>query len=177
MNFGSITSAQYSAHTAYTAQNASQSATRSAPAPQLADLPPMNLSRESLAADSAVFADNLRQRLADAGIQIPPEPVLTTGYDGRVIVANQHPDKVKIERILSEDNDLHMEFNKLSGDASLLRATEAADKFSEDYAAANGNQAATQALVDRQVAYNKAPFSMAITADGYEHIFGVRVSS
>ena len=41
----------------------------------------------------------------------------------------------------------------------------------------NGNLAATQALVDRQVAYNKAPFSMAITADGYEHIFGVRVSS
>ena len=58
--------------------------------------------RESLAQDTASFAADVRKKFVDTGVQVPPNPILSSDFQGHVRVVNQHPDKDKIEQLFKD---------------------------------------------------------------------------
>lgn len=156
-------------------------ATRTAPAaaevetppPLLQDLPPLQLLQgKDLPQATADFADDLGRLFRAAGVSVPPEPVLTMDYAGKVVVANDHPDKARIEQVFDDEPEMRNRFAELSGAHSLQRAVEGYDQFAASYASLQGNPAAQAALVRDRIAHNKAQFFMNIGADGAEPFFG-----
>lgn len=134
--------------------------------------PPLDLpTRESLTRDTASFAADIAKVFGEAGIRVPPEPVLGNDAQGHVRVANDHPDKDRIERLFEDNPELQQRYAKLSAGSSLLRAAENHNQFAAEYERLEGNLAAQSALVEATVARNKAPFYMTITAKGAETFF------
>lgn len=136
-------------------------------------LPPVSFSRESLSMDTANFAAELRKRLSARGVDLSSEAVLTSDSQGTVRVANAHPDKAKIEAEFADDPALQQQYAAISMQASLLRVTDSQENFAADYARAGNDPAAIAGLVERQIAYNQAPFSMAVGKSGQTPLFGV----
>ena len=101
--------------------------------PGLFDRMSLKFTRESLASDTANFADTLRQKLAARGVDLSVAPVLTMDDEGQVRVANNHRDKDKIEAALAEDRDLQQQFASISAQSSLLRAFDSQSVFATDY--------------------------------------------
>lgn len=168
MNVAAI--AQSSAATpAATARSAAPAATNQ---PKLLDrLPPLVLSPEALAKETASLAGDVGKKFRGLGVQTPPDPVLGTDYSGQVRVSNNHPDKEKIERLFTDNPELRDRFAKISANASVLRAAEHYGQFAQDYARLQANPAAQSALVGAEVARNKAVFQMAISATGADTFF------
>jgi hypothetical protein len=136
-------------------------------------LPPLQLpSKAALTQESANFADNFNAQLQQAGIQVPPEVVLTSDVQGHIRVANNHPDSAKIEQIFNDNPSLQQSFAKISSWSSIQRAADHYPQFANDYASQQGNPAAINALVTSEVVRNQAPFFMAITGQGSETFFG-----
>lgn len=137
-------------------------------------LPPLEVpTRESLAQDTASFAEDVGKKLRAAGIRVPPNPILTNDAQGYVRVANDHPDKDKIEQLFEDNPELQQRYAKISAGSSLLRAAEHFSEYASAYDRLTNDPAAQAALVDAEVARNKAPFFLTITAGGAESFFGI----
>ena len=129
--------------------------------------------RESLTRETANFADTLRQKLAERGVDLSVAPVLSGDFEGKLRVGNAHRDKDKIEAALAEDPALQQQFAALSAQYSLQRAADSQSVFAADYARAGNDAAAYAAVVERQIAYNQANFSLSVGAAGQTPVFGV----
>lgn len=129
--------------------------------------------RESLAHDMASFAADVGNMFHEAGIHVPPNPILTNDFQGYVRVANDHPDKDKIEQLFKDNPQLQQRYAKISAQSSLLRAAEHYSRFADEYERLKSNPAAQQALAEAEIARNKAPFFLTITAHGAEPFFGM----
>ena len=129
--------------------------------------------RESLTRETANFAATLRQKLAERGVDLSVAPVLSGDFEGKLRVGNTHRDKDKIESVLAEDPALQQQFAALSAQYSLQRAADSQSVFAGDYARAGNDAAAYAAVVERQIAYNPANFSLSVGATGQTPMFGV----
>lgn len=137
------------------------------------ELPPLKLLQgKDLAAATADFAADLGKMFRAAGISVPPEPMLTSDLAGRVVVANDHPDKARIEAMFEDAPDMRNRFAELSGAHSLQRAVENYDDFVAAYERLQGNPQAQAALVEQRIARNDAQFYMRIGSEGAEPFFG-----
>ena len=133
----------------------------------------LQFTRESLSRETANFADTLRQKLAARGVDLSVAPVVTSDFEGKLRVGNAHRDKDKIEAALAEDPALQQQFAALSAQYSLQRAADSQSVFAADYARAGNDAAADAAVVERQIAYNQANFSLSVGAAGQTPVFGV----
>ena len=133
----------------------------------------LQFTRESLSRETANFADTLRQKLAARGVDLSVAPVVTSEFEGKLRVGNAHRDKDKIEAALAEDPALQQQFAALSAQYSLQRAADSQSVFAADYARAGNDAAAYAAVVERQIAYNQANFSLSVGAAGQTPVFGV----
>ena len=133
----------------------------------------LQFTREYLSRETANFADTLRQKLAARGVDLSVAPVVTSDFEGKLRVGNAHRDKDKIEAALAEDPALQQQFAALSAQYSLQRAADSQSVFAADYARAGNDAAAYAAVVERQIAYNQANFSLSVGAAGQTPVFGV----
>ncbi len=133
----------------------------------------LQFTRESLTRETANFADTMRQKLAARGVDLSVAPVVTSDFEGKLRVGNAHRDKDKIEAALAEDPALQQQFAALSAQYSLQRAADSQSVFAADYARAGNDAAAYAAVVERQIAYNQANFSLSVGAAGQTPVFGV----
>ena len=133
----------------------------------------LQFTRESLTRETANFADTLRQKLAARGVDLSVAPVVSSDFEGKLRVGNAHRDKDKIEAALAEDPALQQQFAALSAQYSLQRAADSQSVFAADYARAGNDAAAYAAVVERQIAYNQANFSLSVGAAGQTPVFGV----
>lgn len=133
----------------------------------------LQFTRESLSRETANFADTLRQKLAARGVDLSVAPVVSSDFEGKLRVGNAHRDKDKIEAALAEDPALQQQFAALSAQYSLQRAADSQSVFAADYARAGNDAAAYAGVVERQIAYNQANFSLSVGAAGQTPVFGV----
>lgn len=133
----------------------------------------LQFTRESLTRETANFADTLRQKLAARGVDLSVAPVVSSDFEGKLRVGNAHRDKDKIEAALAEDPALQQQFAALSAQYSLQRAADSQSVFAADYARAGNDAAAYAAVVERQIAYNQANFSLSVGVAGQTPVFGV----
>ena len=113
----------------------------------LSNLPP--LFSEEIEADGVISLDEMRnffqekaadfqsevsERLTAMGIDATQTLDLTTDSEGNVVVANDHPDKEKIEAMFADDPELSNDFRQISSTGSLIKACEAHVEFAADYA-------------------------------------------
>lgn len=137
------------------------------------ELPPLRLIQgKDLPQETADFAADLSKSFRSAGVTVPPDPVLTMGYAGKVAVANDHPDKARIEQMFEDEPEMRNRFAELSAAHLLQRAVEGYDEFAATYDSLQGSPAAQAALVRDRIAHNKAQFFMNIGTEGAEPFFG-----
>lgn len=129
--------------------------------------------RESLARDMASFAADAGRMFHEAGISVPPHPVLTNDFQGHVRVAGDHPDKDRIEQLFRDNPEMQQRYAKISAGSSLLRAAEHYSRFAGEYERLKNDPAAQRALVEAEISRNRAPFFLVITEDGAEPFFGL----
>ena len=142
------------------------------------ELPPLELpTRESLAHDTASFAADVSKKLRDAGIPVPPHPILGNDFQGNVRVVNGHPGKDKIEQLFKDNPELQERYAKISSGSSLLRASEHYSQYAHEYERLKNNPTAQRALLEAEVARNKAPFYLTMTTDSAEPLFGISSTS
>lgn len=160
------------AQTRATTREAARSET-SAPPHTPATLPPLRLLQGAeLPQATAEFAADLSKLFRSAGISVPPDPVLSMDRSGKVVVANAHPDKARIEQLFDDEPEMRNRFAELSSAHQLQRSVENYDDFVAAYERLQGNPAAQGALVRERIAHNSAQFFMNIGADGAETFFG-----
>jgi len=80
------------------------------------------------------FRGKLSRLLREAGVDRSQEATLKTDAAGKVLVANDHPDKTKIEAIFEQHPELANEFRGISATASFLNAADRAAPFHQAYA-------------------------------------------
>lgn len=142
-------------------------------APLQRELPPLRLIQgRDLPQATVDFAADVGKLFRAAGISVPPDPVLSMDYAGKVVVANDHRDKARIEQLFEDDPAMRNRFAELSAAHSLQRAVEGYDGFVAAYDRLQGNPAEQAALVRDRVAHNKAQFFMSIGTNGAEPFFG-----
>ncbi len=92
-----------------------------------------------------VYNTKLQNIFKESGID-SKEPVdLKTAKDGSIVVANSHPDKIKIEKLFKENAELGNEYKKINNMLTVAAAGREASKFQEAYAK---NQEAAVAQYD-----------------------------
>ena len=133
----------------------------------------LQFTRESLSRETANFADTLRQKLAARGVDLTVAPVLTSDAEGKVRVGNSHRDKDKIEAVMAEDRDLQQQFATIAAQSMLMRAVDSQSVFAADYARAGNDAAAYAGVVERQVAYSRANFSLSVGTGGHTPVFSM----
>lgn len=79
------------------------------------------------------FTSKLNRLLEQHGIDRSCEAILRSDGTGAIHVANDHPDREKIEAIFQDNPELANEFRGLSATASFLRAADEHQKFSAAY--------------------------------------------
>jgi len=129
-------------------------------------------SREKLAAETASFSTAVGKIFQEAGIQVPPEVVLSSDAEGNVRVANDHPDRERIEQVFRDNPQYRDEFSRISAQSSLLRAADGYKEFAKEYEGLQNNPEAQAALVQSRIAQNSQPFFMSLTGSGAEPFFG-----
>lgn len=138
-----------------------------------ASVPPLELpTRESFAAATATFTASSREAFREAGIRVPPEAVLTPDSEGYVSVANNHPDKAKIEQLFHTNKNLRDQFAKVSSDASLLRSAQTYGDYANRYAQLVNNPQAQAALVEARVAQERQNPYITLGSGQSEIFFG-----
>ncbi len=83
---------------------------------------------------AAAFQKEVRNRLNAMGVDATQTLDLTADREGKVRVANDHPDKEKIEAMFADDPELSNDFRQISLTGSLIKAAEAHIEFAADYA-------------------------------------------
>lgn len=153
-------------------RDTSTAASVTAPTPP-AELPPLQiLQGAELEKATADFAADVGKMFRAAGISVPPEVMLTSDYAGQVVVANNHPDKARIEAMFKDNPEMRDRYAEISAASSLQRAFEGYEDFTALYQKLQGNPQAQAALVNDRIARNNAQFFMSIGADGAEPFFG-----
>jgi hypothetical protein len=94
---------------------------------------PIGALRQGFEEKSAELSGRLRQFFSSHGIQAPVAADLTVDSQGRVIVSNDHKQKVDLEAEFGEDEELSILFNELSASAPVLRAADASADFANIY--------------------------------------------
>lgn len=102
-------------------------------APLLASLESFDSSPQAFQENSAAFQAELGKRFRAAGLDDTRPLDLTVDAEGAVRVANDHPDKDRIEALFAGDPDLSNQFRHLSASASLQKAIEEHVAFAEAY--------------------------------------------
>lgn len=143
--------------------------------PGMIDRISLVFNRDSVARDTANFADTLRQKLAARGVDLSDAPVLTIDDEGKSRVANNHRDKDKIESVLAEDRTLQQQFATISAQSSVLRAFDSQEVFAADFARAGNDATAYSGVVERQAAYSRAKFGLSVDATGYAPVFSMNM--
>ncbi len=128
---------------------------------------------ESLTHDMAGFSVDIGNVFRNAGVHVPPDPVLSNDYDGNVVVVNDHPDKTTIERLFKDNPELQQRYAKISAGASLLRAGKHYTEFVRQYQRMEGDLAAQSALVGTEIMRNKERFFLVISEAGVMPLFGI----
>jgi hypothetical protein len=81
-----------------------------------------------------VYNTKLQNIFKESGID-SREPVdLKTAQDGSIVVANSHPDKIKIEKLFKENAELGNEYKKINNMLTMAAAGRESSKFQEAYA-------------------------------------------
>jgi len=127
--------------------------------------------RKSLVAETASFSAAVNSKFQDAGISMPPEAVLSLDGDGKVRVANDHPDRARIEQVFQDNPELRDQFSKISAQSSILRAADGYEEFAQEYEGLQNNPEAQAALVQSRIAHNSQPFYLTLNASGAEGFF------
>jgi hypothetical protein len=83
---------------------------------------------------AADFQSEVRNRLNAMGVDATQTLDLSTDRQGNVRVANDHPDKERIEAMFADDPELSNDFRQISATGSLINAAEAHIEFAADYA-------------------------------------------
>lgn len=83
---------------------------------------------------TALFHESTLAMFKEHGIDSTREAVLTSDFEGKIRVANDHPDGEKIEAAFEDNPELANRFRRLSALGSLLRAADEAVPFQEAYA-------------------------------------------
>jgi hypothetical protein len=81
------------------------------------------------------FYADFRKLLADNGISSSTPVELDTGYDGRIIVTNNNPDKAAIEKILKDNPDVGEEYRMADNMLTLAAEVKESLAFQKAYAA------------------------------------------
>ncbi len=76
---------------------------------------------------------DIRAAMAEAGIDTSQEIRLQVGYDGSVLVSNDHPQSAEIEQIFKTDEDLRNRFAEVSALGSFIQAADQAVGFQAAY--------------------------------------------
>lgn len=90
--------------------------------------------RDSYREEAASFQGSTLAMFKQYGIDSSQEAVLTSDFEGKIRVANDHPDKEKVEAAFEDNPELTNQFRRLSAMGSLLRAADEAAPFQEAYA-------------------------------------------
>lgn len=99
----------------------------------LSILTPIEINPHALRAKSAAFNAELGKRFQAAGIDTDKPIELITNNQGQVRLANDHPDKAKIEALFDNDSELSNQYRHLSAASSLHKAVEEHMAFAKDY--------------------------------------------
>jgi hypothetical protein len=84
--------------------------------------------------NSAALGSEINSLLAAQGVDTSQPIDLTMDSEGKIRVANDHPDKEKIEKILAENPEIRNKFAQVSAVGHLLEAVEEHMEFAEEYA-------------------------------------------
>ena len=82
---------------------------------------------------SAALGSKITVLLVNCGVDTSQPIDLTTDCQGRIRVANDHPDKEKIEKALSSNAEIHNEYAKVSAMGNFLKGAEEYKDFAEEY--------------------------------------------
>lgn len=80
------------------------------------------------------FQNRIMKMFLKYDVDTGTEIQLHTGYDGSVIVTNDHPDKEKIEQIFADNSELSNLYRGISSNRSLIHAIEESADFRAMYA-------------------------------------------
>ncbi len=120
--------------------------------------------REHYADQQQSLNSRIQSLLKSSGIDVPPEIRLQVGGDGSVVVANDHPDRERIEELFRENPRLRNQFVQVASLGELLRAADEAVAFQKAYAA--DPQAAVTAFSHLFSGQERPQFSLTVYADG-----------
>ena len=115
------------------------------------------------------FQAQLKQRLAEAGIETSFEFKLVTDGSGSVRLAEDHPYKEEIELALAADEELSATFRYLDGTFSMLRAADEYADFRRRYA--DDPLSAGYDLINRQQQGQTDQFTLSINGEELEVSF------
>jgi|GEM_PF-5889430 len=80
------------------------------------------------------FSSDFRKLLRENGIDTSVPIELDTGYDGSIIVTNNHPDKAKIEQLLKNNPDVGDEYRMADRMLTFAREVRESLEFQKAYA-------------------------------------------
>jgi len=89
--------------------------------------------QENYAKNLSVVQARIERVLAENSLRSTDEIRLQIGFDGRLIVAGDHPQKQRIEALLGSEPGLRNEFALVSSQASLMKAADEAIAFQAAY--------------------------------------------
>jgi hypothetical protein len=108
----------------------------------------------------------LQSRLAERGVDTSKEIRLQVAGDGRVIVANDHPQRAEIEKIFTDDEQLRNQFVRLSALTSMAASIDETVAFQQAYAKDPYAAVARYSYLFNQA--NKGQCSMVIQGERFE---------
>lgn len=118
---------------------------------------------------SELVQDRLQSRMAERGIDTSKEIRLQVAGDGRVIVANDHPQRAEIEKIFTDDEPLRNQFVRLSSLTSMASSIDEAVAFQQAYA--KNPYAAVAQYSHLFNPANRGEFSLVIQGERYETLY------
>ncbi len=125
--------------------------------------------RASYAERFEQLAAKLNGLLKTAGIDRGCEAILRSDGQGKIRVANNHPQREKIEALFENNPELANEFRGLSATASFLRAADDHSRFAAAYA--KDPTAAVQQFSHLFENTDSRDFAMRVTSEGMTGFF------
>jgi hypothetical protein len=135
-------------------------------------LPKLDISAADLTKETQDFNTDVAKMLGDAGIQMPPNPILGNDAQGNVTVVNDIPAKAKIEQLFKDNPSLQQRYAQISAQSSAARAASHYGQYMADYNGLQDNPSAQNSLTAAEVARNQAPFHLSIGQSSAEAFFG-----
>lgn len=121
-------------------------------------------------ADIKQFEQDFGRALQKAGIDGDETIELTTDYDGRVMVLNDHPQKDRIEAMFEKDPELQQQFAKASQARTFQQLGELHNQWLKKIESGMNEQAAGLWLVNEARALTDRAQVMKFNSDGSEAV-------